>query len=896
MKPVVQSWLARVLLLLAVAWLAACSEEADVEGESLRRAQFFLEDHQYHEAIFSAKKVLAYNPKNIAAYRVIGRALLANGQGAEAERVLRAAMKLGDGEPQTRVDVVRAMLLQGRAAAALRYSEEIRTEAEAQKAQLRLLRADAYLQLGGIEAARNAVRTALDQGAPRADALITLARINLADARADVALQMLDEVAAMQPEDPRLWHWRGQIALLQGRYEEAEAAFTRALEHDREPARRSRSVMGMMRAQIAQGKVVNALQFAEQLEYQVDRSLPDFMRGLELLRAGKLDEAESVLESVMERHPGDPGGGVLLGAINYRKGNYSLAESYLSDYVSADSSPLAARKMLAAIHLKQGRPREAFLLLKDTLDVELKDPSLDVLVGLAALGMGNYQLAEHHLTRAREHGRRSKTLLLALARISLFSGRPREAAALAEEVLAMDADSALARPLLVQAYLSLGQDGKALASARGWVRKAPYDTDMHLLHARTAAAVGRLDEAGDTLREALKIDSGNVEARLLLADLLRGQGKLEAARAQYQRVLGQQTDSATAAAGLLMSVRSAAEREAVLDVLQTHLQRHPDVSGPRLVLAQYYLARNMPPTAEKYLHEALALQPEMREGLYLLAEVRVAQGRIDDALAIYDQISAREPGSEMALVSKARLLLAKDRAREALPVAREAATLNPDSAAARIVLYQVARAVGDAALAKQTLADIGAKWPRQALAERLQADALMREGKPGEALAFYEAAWKKQPVQVVALNLFAARFRAGRQEAALAGLEEWLAAHPRDARARRLLANALQRSGKVPRAMHHYRLLLEQTPEDVTVLNNLAWLYMEAGDRRALELGKQAYAQAAGNPAVLDTWGMILLRFGRREEAVAILEEAARLAPDDAGIARHLAEARAGGA
>lgn len=882
----------RIAVLLLGVLLAACSKDADVEAESLRLAQFYLQDHQYREAIFSARKALAFNPRNIAAYRVIGRAMLANGQGAEAERIFRAAVELGDSDPQTRLDIARAMLLQGRSGAVLRYVEEIRTESDAQKGERFLLRAEAYLNLGALESARSAVQAALEKGAPRGTVLIALARVNLAEGRPDVATQLLDEAAGLDANDPNLWHWRGQIALLQEKFELAEEAFTRALEHDREPARRSRSVMGMMRAQIAQGKVANALQFAEQLEYQVDRSLPDFMRGLDLFRAGKLEEAESVLESVMERRPGDSTSGMLLGAINFEKGNYSLAESYLSDYVSADSSPLGARKMLAAIHLKQGRPREAFLLLKDTLDVPLDDPALDVLVGLSALGMGNYQLAEHHLTRARDRGKRSKTVLLGLAKTYLFTGQTEQAIALAEDVLAMDADSVLAKPIVVQAYLMLGRGKRALAATRAWVKKAPYDIQLQLLHARVAASLGNIDEAITTLDSALQIRSDTIEVRLLLAELLRTKGDVDQARQHYRQVLKQEPEHAAAAQGLLMTASIDGAEAQVLDTMQAHLHAHPGAIVPRLVLAQFYLARGMAQAAEKQLQDVLALQPDMMQALALQAQVRVAQGRIDDALAIYEHLSAQHPESELALVAKAQLLLEHDRTREALPVARQAVAINPDSIPAHVMLFEAARQAGDDALVREALARIQARWPEQALAERLQADALMREGKPAEALVFYQTAWQKQPSQAIALNLFAARFQAGKQAAALTGLEDWLKAHPRDIRARRLIANAYQRSGKQQQAGRHYQALLKLQPDDVAILNNLAWLYMETGNREALKLARRAWELAGNNPSVMDTYGMVLLKFGKHKQAIEILGKAARLAPGDAEIGKHLAEAR----
>jgi tetratricopeptide (TPR) repeat protein len=78
------------------------------------------------------------------------------------------------------------------------------------------------------------------------------------------------------------------------------------------------------------------------------------------------------------------------------------------------------------------------------------------------------------------------------------------------------------------------------------------------------------------------------------------------------------------------------------------------------------------------------------------------------------------------------------------------------------------------------------------------------------------------------------------------------------------------------------------------MLNNLAWAYSEQGDHaRAIPLARKAWSLDRDNPATADTLGWILFKSGTdRAEGLALLQRAARGAPSDADIRRHLEAAQ----
>jgi len=82
-------------------------------------------------------------------------------------------------------------------------------------------------------------------------------------------------------------------------------------------------------------------------------------------------------------------------------------------------------------------------------------------------------------------------------------------------------------------------------------------------------------------------------------------------------------------------------------------------------------------------------------------------------------------------------------------------------------------------------------------------------------------------------------------------------------------------------------------PENVVVLNNLAFLYQAEGDDRALEYAERAHARAPDNPAVADTLGWVLVNQGEVERALPLLETARRALPESPEVRYHYATALA---
>jgi putative PEP-CTERM system TPR-repeat lipoprotein len=235
-------------------------------------------------------------------------------------------------------------------------------------------------------------------------------------------------------------------------------------------------------------------------------------------------------------------------------------------------------------------------------------------------------------------------------------------------------------------------------------------------------------------------------------------------------------------------------------------------------------------------------------------------------------------------------LVAKDLA-GARKTLQDALRIQPDYLEAQLMLggVEVQGARFDEAykLARQ----IQQQKPKSPAGFILEGDtAFARKDYPA-ALAAFESAYKLEPSGTLLVRQMQVFNATQRTEEGEKRLVSWLAAHPEDARTRAILAESLIKRGQYKAAVEHYLILNKSTPNNLVVLNNLAWALFESKDNRALGFAEQALKLKPDSPAVMDTLGWILVQQGQTERGIKLLQQALSKVPDAAEIQFHLAAA-----
>ena len=75
------------------------------------------------------------------------------------------------------------------------------------------------------------------------------------------------------------------------------------------------------------------------------------------------------------------------------------------------------------------------------------------------------------------------------------------------------------------------------------------------------------------------------------------------------------------------------------------------------------------------------------------------------------------------------------------------------------------------------------------------------------------------------------------------------------------------------------------------ILNNLAWLYAEKGNPKALEIAEKAYRASPESPDIQDSYGWILVQNDQAEKGLRLIKQALELLPGNTEIRYHYAAA-----
>jgi tetratricopeptide (TPR) repeat protein len=173
----------------------------------------------------------------------------------------------------------------------------------------------------------------------------------------------------------------------------------------------------------------------------------------------------------------------------------------------------------------------------------------------------------------------------------------------------------------------------------------------------------------------------------------------------------------------------------------------------------------------------------------------------------------------------------------------------------------------------------------------LAGDALMKKKDYVTAKTNYEQAWKRKSFTELVVKRSQVLLRAGKLQASVRPLLDWLADYPDDVRVLLSLGEVFQRLKQNGKAIEVYEKVLKMRPKNVTGANNLAWLYSLRNNPRALELAERAYRLRPEDGGIQDTYGWILVKQARVDEGLKILEKAIKVLPNTPEVQYHYAVA-----
>lgn len=849
---------------------------------------------EYRAAYIEAKKVLQRDSKNGEAWLLLGQASLMLGNPKDALSELQNAEANGVPIERWAVPMGRALLATQQYDKLLATLTPDKPYESKVKARVAVLRGDAYRGLKQFDQARQAYMAVLPADPKNPGALVGLAQLAATANDPDSARNYVQQALAAAPDNPQVWVAKGDLAFDGADFAGAEADYQKVMgfkNPDWLPQERFYALTRLANAQAQQNQFDKALATIQTLEkMSPQHPYLHYLHAMVLYKQGHLDAAISELQQVLQVSPDNARAQVLMGAVNYAQGNYSQAEMYLSNAMGMDQKNVDARKLLALTLYREGRSRQALDTLRPATPGTPSDTELLALLQRAvATGAGS----PGGVAAATSGASNSPDAQFARAGNALASGNEAEATRLLQEIPAGDASTEARRnSMLVMTYVREQRPAEAVKVAAAYASSNPRDSAAHLLYGTALVAAGQHPEARAQYSEALKLDPENLAALLSLGGLDSLEGHYEAAASSYATVL----------------------------------KRDPRNAAAMTALGQLAVLQGDRAEAAKRFKQAIEAAPKSPTAYIALVVLYGEDGKFDEAVSMAKQLAAASPDNPAALNALGAAELNAGHHGEALKPLQQAVNLAPqvplyrtnlaraqilgkDTKAAEGNLDAVIKAgpsevtavVLRAFLKSQEhdlpgaigLAQMLQKQPAtKAAGFTLEGDLYMANKSYREAAQAYQQGLKLQYDRPLVVKSFLALNESG-TNAPEGVLRDWLAKHPGDAPTHLLLADYYLKHTQNALAAGQYEQVLKMHPSNIDALNNLAWIYTEQNNPKALALAERAYKLASESPGIADTYAWALIAHDQPRTALPILLQAAKAAPKAPAIQYHLAVAQA---
>jgi cellulose synthase operon protein C len=374
------------------------------------------------------------------------------------------------------------------------------------------------------------------------------------------------------------------------------------------------------------------------------------------------------------------------------------------------------------------------------------------------------------------------------------------------------------------------------------------------------------------LKTVLQTNGDSAQGRLLLGKSLLNAGDPVAAAVELQKARELQVPDEQVVPDLARALLLVGEHPKLLTQFgNTRLKDDPAMADLLSSLAAAKLVTGENESAAEFLRQALALKPQFATALTLQARMKAADNDIDGALAIVNEVLARDPNDAGAGTFKGDLLrLGKADKAGALAAYQKVLETTPDAVvahAAAMTILMADNRVEDARKQHAQMKKVAPNHPETLLFEAQLAFA-DKDYKRTREIA--DLILKHYPDNVRVLDLAgAAEYRRAGYLQAEALLARSLKLAPKQPLSRLLLAQTYLRLAMPEKTLELLQPVLESQRVDAGTLSLAGEAYLQMGDAKRSEAAFKAAAKIAPDNARVQT-SVALAQLARGESAQAM--------------------------
>lgn len=320
----------------------------------------------------------------------------------------------------------------------------------------------------------------------------------------------------------------------------------------------------------------------------------------------------------------------------HQAGELDAAGEAYRRITAADPQHADALHFLGVISLQKNEPNDAVGLIRQAIAIRPDQSEFHMHLGLCLHAQEQFAECEESLRRAVELAGNHPDARFNLGQFLMMTERETEAEIHIRKALELAPQDPRYLNALGTLMIAQDQYTEAKSSFSKAVEAAPGFLLARLNLVQCLIETGDLETAEGEARRCCGDYPDDVEARDLLAQVLRTQSRYDESIDLYRSVLNENPDDIAANLGLGSSLLAAERVDEAVNQYRTLLESHPDGAEYHYNLGLALRAQGADDEAIDCFNQAIGLAPEYVPPLYMRAMTELANGNFEDGLPAYE--------------------------------------------------------------------------------------------------------------------------------------------------------------------------------------------------------------------------------------------------------------------
>jgi tetratricopeptide (TPR) repeat protein len=417
--------------------------------------KFYLLQHQMTEAEAQAKGAIQLEPGSVAPQLFLGTIYIAQGRLPDAESLYAHLKTMAPNDPQAyqALGLFYSATGQNEKAAA---EFRILLAAKPKETEVKALLIETLIDLNRVNDATNFNETVLKTNPSDPQALLSKARIFIAESKYQEALGALQNALKSDPDSASIHYFLGVTQQSLGFSDLAKTSFTEALKLN---PQMPEAAVALAAIETRSGDYEKALRLAgDVLKRDPNLSLPYAVSAQAWLAKGDLQQGEILLQAALSRDPTSLPALAILLSLYVRQGRTPEAVERISKLVDHYPERASLRFLLAVGYFNMKDLEKSEASVRRVLILDPKSPDAYTLLASIDLARGLVENAKADLRMAIEINPRNITNYMALGTQFEKENNWDEAKKVFDKAHSLDPESPLIANELAYLYLEHGGD------------------------------------------------------------------------------------------------------------------------------------------------------------------------------------------------------------------------------------------------------------------------------------------------------------------------------------------------------------------------------------------------------------------------------------------------------